>query len=96
MKVVVKPDGTKWCYHASETVTHRKGWKEGSKGQGEKRMVEDQTFDDICRDLKSSPWHMDLNQQEQTKMVKSGDLPEKLSTKMNLCFNVRDSLFIKC
>jgi len=70
---------------ATETVIWKGGWKEGSQGKGAARAVEDQTFEDMCRELKRCEWECSLNVSAVKKPDTTGNIPEKLNTKMNLC-----------
>jgi hypothetical protein len=73
---------------ATEAVVHKKGWREGTEGKGVKRAIDDQTFEDMCRQLKGCDWECSLNVTEIKKLDATGQVPAKLYTKMNLCFKV--------
>ena len=60
---------------------HKKGWTEGTKGKGSARAVEDDTFEDMCRQLKGREWECSLNVSEVKKLDESGKIPEKLDKK---------------
>ena len=94
VKLVVKEDGSKWCYHAVERVIHRKGWKENTAGSGSKRAVTDGQFEDMCSQLKDCGWECTLSEKEKKSMVKDSVLPKKLAEKTKLCQTVRASFTI--
>ena len=93
VKKITKDNGEIWCYHASEKVVHRKGWSEETRGSGSSRAVAENEFDSMCDQLKSSGWEFTLSSKEE-KAFENGNIPEKLSRKLNLANNVRDSFAI--
>ena len=86
MRVITKEDGQRWCYMASEMVIHKKGWTEGTKGAGSQRAIENDTFEAMCRQLKGCEWECHVSSSQVKKIDSTGDLPEKVSTKMQLCY----------
>ena len=88
VKVITKEDGSRWCYMATEQVTHRKGWTEGTQGQGTSRAIENDTFEAMCRQLKGCEWECHVSPGQIKAIDKTGELPEKVTTKMQLCYKV--------
>ena len=72
----------------AEMVTHKKGWTEGAKGQGTSRATENDTFEAMCRQLKGCEWECQVSQAQIKKIDDTGKLPEKVTTKMQLCYKV--------
>ena len=90
---ITKPNGEIWCYHAAERAVHRKGFSEETKGSGASRACSDQDFESMCDQLKSCGWEFSLNDKEE-KQLDKGKLPAKLTNKLKLADNVRDSFVI--
>ena len=88
VKLVVKADGSRWCYMATEKVVHKKGWKEYTQGSGSSRAVTDQQFEGMCDQLKDCGWEYTLTEKEKKAMVKDAEVPQKCFEKMNLAITV--------
>ena len=89
MKTSTKPDGTAWCYKATEKVVHRKGGLKAHvakvpnawlmRGSSSRCVISSQAVDGSA--LCQTP--------EQKNMIKTGKVPNKLKDKMNLCYIAR-------
>lgn len=66
------------------TQVHEQGWSEGSKGQGSSRSVTDAEFEDMTKILRDAGWEFILTDKETKKVEDKGELPKKVSDKVNI------------
>jgi len=89
IKTATKPDGTLWAWGQSEKAVWRKGWKEGSTGQGTKRQVEDKDVETMAMLLHGTEFDFKpLTKSENKVMMKSGKVPRRMTDKLNKAFLV--------
>ena len=88
VRLVVKDDGSKWCYMATEKVVHKKGWKESTGGSGSSRAIADAHFEDMWDQLKDCGWEYTLTEKEKKAMIKDAEIPDKYFQKANLAITV--------
>ena len=63
---------------------HKRGWKDGSQGLSQKRLVDDDDMKGIMDQLKECGWEYSLNKLEEKKMVKDQTLPDDLRDRLQL------------
>ena len=76
-------NGLVWCADVQDFAVKKKGWREGTKGSGLKRHVEEEDIETMAKMLKGTANDFPaLSDKETKKMQEKGVIPDRVMEKL--------------